>query len=179
MFFIVTGKCQVSITLFNSKEKFNDNFLTWGDHFGEIGCLYETRRTCTVSSMDFCILARLTKLKLRELSSSYPLFRKELEKCVLKYRDCFKDFMFQSLSRVEYLRNLGAKQMHKVIYAFREKQIERGHIILRPGKPVNSMVVVADGQLEIVTEVDGFEIVLVRLCKGSVLCHRTFFENEE
>lgn len=72
MFFIISGKCQVSINTIGLKENLNKNFLTWGDHFGEIGCLYNTARTCNVTSMDFNILARLSKLKMRELCSNYP-----------------------------------------------------------------------------------------------------------
>lgn len=66
MYFIRTGQYQVKIkSNFDAKSgsqpKIETKYLFDGDHFGEIGLLYNTMRTATVKSQNYGSLARLDK----------------------------------------------------------------------------------------------------------------------
>ena len=68
MYFIRTGQFEVSIkSTFGGEEedKFNPKVfkkqLYDGDHFGEIGLIFDTRRTATVKSLNYGSLARLSE----------------------------------------------------------------------------------------------------------------------
>ena len=67
MYFIRTGQFEVSIKSTQSGEQ-TDSFnpkvfkkqLYDGDHFGEIGLIFETKRTASVKSLNYGSLARLS-----------------------------------------------------------------------------------------------------------------------
>lgn len=66
MYFIRTGQFEVSIksnfnTGKNSQPKIEKKYLFDGDHFGEIGLVYNTKRTASVKSQNYGSLARLNK----------------------------------------------------------------------------------------------------------------------
>lgn len=66
MYFIRTGQYQVSIksnfnTSKNSQPTIEVKYLFDGDHFGEIGLIYSTKRTATVKSQNYGSLAKLNK----------------------------------------------------------------------------------------------------------------------
>ena len=75
MYFIRNGRYSVHVTdsfITNANIKFDDedeknqdenkvSELFDGDHFGEIGLIYETKRTATVRSENYGTLAKLSK----------------------------------------------------------------------------------------------------------------------
>ena len=48
MFFISSGDCAVNITNNNREEVVGHRLLVEGDHFGEIGLIYECNRTASI-----------------------------------------------------------------------------------------------------------------------------------
>lgn len=60
MCLIVSGNCfkkENGIPINSGSNK----LFSRGDHFGEIGCLYSCNRTCTIKSIDYIILAKLSR----------------------------------------------------------------------------------------------------------------------
>ena len=72
MFFIVFGDCIVQERDLKYNQSYKKKMLVKSDHFGEIGLLYNTKRTCSIVSSSYNILARLTKPRMRALVSDYP-----------------------------------------------------------------------------------------------------------
>lgn len=68
MYVIARGKCQVVQTVSDGfdaqqaeeREK-KVSTLIESDHFGEIGLIYERRRTCSVVSLNYCTLATISR----------------------------------------------------------------------------------------------------------------------
>jgi CRP-like cAMP-binding protein len=61
IYFIVSGESMIFHYDLLRQDLFKKSLLSSGDHFGEIGCLYDCNRTCTVLSINYNILARLSK----------------------------------------------------------------------------------------------------------------------
>ena len=112
---IVSGSFSVS---FKKSRIIKDTLLIRGDHFGEIALLYDRERTCTVQSIDYTILARLTKERLRMILSDNPLLMDQFYKHVYAYEDDFKNMMHTVFSKIEYLSGLPTPLFHEMIYAF-------------------------------------------------------------
>ena len=92
--------------------------MVHGDSFGEIGILFNCNRTCTVQSIDYNILARVSRPKLRQFYSDYPSFLTQLQKQVFGYSDRYKREMKNVFEKVEYLMDLQPHLFHQLIYAF-------------------------------------------------------------
>ena len=82
MFFIRNGKFSVNIKTDHLRPVGDDSepsrphtYLIDGDHFGEIGLLYEVRRTATVKSENYGTLAMLKKSHFNELSKTFDKFK--------------------------------------------------------------------------------------------------------
>jgi len=60
MYFISTGDCAVNVRDQSREELVAVRLLVEGDHFGEIGVVYECRRTATVISRNYNTMASLT-----------------------------------------------------------------------------------------------------------------------
>lgn len=69
LYFLVAGSCIQSRNDSCCKNRIKTiKLLTPGDHFGEIGLLYNCERTCSISSVDYNIVARLAKPKLHAIT---------------------------------------------------------------------------------------------------------------
>lgn len=90
MFFIVFGDCQIKNRCVDGRLFVKKEILVQHDHFGEIGCLYNCTRTCSIIGAKYNILARLTKQRLRVLISDYPKLLKVFLKNVFKINDDYK-----------------------------------------------------------------------------------------
>ena len=161
-------------THFGQNDRFKDTLLLRGDHFGEIGLLFDCDRTCTVQSIDYAILARLTKERLPMILSDNPLLLEQFYKHVYAYEDEFKNMMLTIFSKIDYLSELPAPLFHRIIYAFEQVVFEENEIVLRQFDVIDSLLIVQRGQIEVIMHVDGFDMVVARLGAGTCLNHRNF-----
>jgi CRP-like cAMP-binding protein len=128
MSIIVSG----SFTVLNERnESEKKALLTRGDHFGEIAVLHHCKRTQSVVSIDYAIVASLTKNRLRMLLSDNPLWKLELEKHIFTYNDDLKNLLYNIFNRIEYFKDMNPFTFHKLIYAFTNHVIEENEILLR------------------------------------------------
>jgi hypothetical protein len=84
----------------------NKSLLTKSDHFGEIGCLYNCVRTCSVKSLNYSILARMTLPRMRVLFIHYPQLREKFKKHVFSYQDSHKNFVLSTISKIPYMKGV-------------------------------------------------------------------------
>ena len=85
MYFIRNGRYSIHVSdnfITNTNLKFDDedeknqdenivSELFDGDHFGEIGLIYETKRTATVRSENYGTLAKLSKSSYQEMMKTF------------------------------------------------------------------------------------------------------------
>lgn len=68
--------------------------------------LYGTKRTATVRSRDQCTIGALSEEDFNELIAIYPEIEKTLMVEARQYRDHWKLFQIDTLSRIDYFENL-------------------------------------------------------------------------
>lgn len=64
--------------------------LKEGQHFGEIGVLFNSPRTMQATAYKYCILARMSKTNLLSMGGWYPEILQEFKNHVLTYKDDIK-----------------------------------------------------------------------------------------
>ena len=65
-----------------------------------------------------------------------------------------------------------------MIYRFEQFTFKAGETVLKEGTHLESILIVEQGSVEVVTECDGHEFVLDRLQQGSIINSRLFFTDE-
>ena len=122
MYFIIQGDCIVNIIEHNRREYQAVKLLVEGSYFGEIGCIYECKRTASVASRHYNIQARLTIERLREFLSNYPDFRDHMKKHIYGYNYGKKKFLQEILENAPFFENsnLTTEQFHILIYNIKE-----------------------------------------------------------
>jgi CRP-like cAMP-binding protein len=67
MFYIIQGDCVMNITEHDLVTRNAVRLLVEGDHIGEIGLLYNCKRTASIVSRNYNVMARLGLHRFREL----------------------------------------------------------------------------------------------------------------
>lgn len=68
--------------------------------------------------------------------------------------------------------------MYELMYKMKPRQYESGHILIREGQKVESIIFLLNGILEVYTKCEGNEFVIERLYSGSVLNYRVFITED-
>ena len=88
MYFIAKGTVSISFTDTVKTSFDNYRVLNPGEHFGEIGIVYNCPRTAKAVTNDYCTLARLPLHNYQRLIGEIPEFQTELLRFVQnKYKD--------------------------------------------------------------------------------------------
>ena len=120
MYFIRNGRYSVHVNdkfitkaniKFNDEEENNEdenivNELFDGDHFGEIGLIYETKRTATVRSENYGTLAKLSKSSYQDMLKTFESMSLLFKQQMFKYDDKILRFLEFELDKISYFRNL-------------------------------------------------------------------------
>ena len=120
MYFIRNGRYSVHVNdkfitkaniKFNDEEENNEdenivNELYDGDHFGEIGLIYETKRTATVRSENYGTLAKLSKSSYQDMLKTFDSMSLLFKQQMYKYDDKILRFLEFELDKISYFRNL-------------------------------------------------------------------------
>ena len=109
-YIIITGDCIVNIRDMDNYDHVAYRLLVEGNHFGEIGLIYNCKRTCTVVSRNFNTLGSLNRDKFLDILNKYPYFKQCLKKHIFKYKDPNIQFLKKPLQKVSYFQNMTREQ---------------------------------------------------------------------
>ena len=110
MYFIRNGKFSVHVKTEHLRPVVNDEgdksltYLIDGDHFGEIGMLFDCKRTATVRSENYGTLALLRKSSFQELSKTFESLNSLFKKQIFKYKDELTMFLSLEMDKIDYFR---------------------------------------------------------------------------
>lgn len=93
MYLVARGECVVNIKDEQGKLIKDFKTLTPSDYFGEIGLIYDCKRTATVVSRKYTTLAKMTKARFLQITTEFPRMKDILKKGIFKYNDRMKRFM--------------------------------------------------------------------------------------
>lgn len=95
------------------------------------------------------------------------------------YKDLNKQLLFRAFQRIEYLSDLNIEVFHRLLYSFKEFIAEEGEVLLRENDPVNSIIIMLDGELEMVKIIDGVPMVLATIRRGASINSRSIMFSGE
>ena len=185
MFFIRNGKFSVNIKTDHLRPAGDDSepsrphtYLIDGDHFGEIGLLYEVRRTATVKSENYGTLAMLKKSHFNELSKTFDKFKEAWSNQMFKYQDELSMWLMIEMDKIDYFRNLTLATKQEIIYNMERITYEKGSPICQKDVIADKLILIHQGIVEVSVPYDrrrpGQDFVIERLGRGALINHRAF-----
>lgn len=179
LYIIIQGDCTVDMI---SEKRVLDvacKLLVEGNHFGEVGVLFKTTRTCSVISRNYNTMCRLKNYHFRTIISDYPIYQEALKKYVYHhYRDSRKLFYYDSLSKIDFLKDMDAETFHEIYFKLKQISLESRDTLLKENDENESIYVVEYGYLEVFSTFDGHEFVIDFLGPGTILGHRSCFTDD-
>lgn len=182
MYFVAKGRCTVFVKdkLDSGDQKKQIRILYEGEHFGEISCIYNCKRTATVISNNYCTLAKLSKDNFIELQTYFDSLSSHFKRYIATYNDDVRFFMEKEMNKVEYFRQLSVLTKQEILYSMERQYFEKGALICRKEEIATQMYLVQSGTVEIVTY-DDFKrpFIIERLGRGAIINHRSFLLKDE
>lgn len=146
MYFIASGYCEVEV-LDERKNYHRVRLLKESDHFGELGLLYHTYRTATVRTITYTSCASINERSFREIVANYPGAKNFLVECVSQYKDPWKKFLRNVLSRIDYLHSITQIELDQLMYSMTQESREVGSCVYQPGETVNKIYIITEGKV--------------------------------
>lgn len=73
------------------------------DHFGEIGLIYECKRTCSVISSNYCTLATMSRSAFIEIKrNDFNEIENKFKDHIINYEDEVKLFIENEMNKIDY-----------------------------------------------------------------------------
>lgn len=171
MYFISSGKCQVE--LFDEyKQHALVRYLRPGDYFGELGIIYNTKRTATVKTSVYSNLAQIDKADFKKLLKDFPGVNESFKLQISRYRDPYRCFLKNGLNRIAYLRNLPEPLQDALIYSMETRSYDMNAVIIEEGEDAKIMLVV-DGSISVAFKVKS-SCSLFRITEEEVFTNGSF-----
>ena len=190
MYFIKKGKFSVYVkTDWNAKIVDDSeipapvNILIDNEHFGEIGMIYECKRTSTIISVNYGSLARLTKSSYVELSKNFEMFQGLFKQQTYKYNDDLTVWLTVEMNKIGYFRQLSLQTKAELIYGMERKTFEENSLICKKDDLAEHLILIQDGIVEVKSQYDKRReneyFVIERLGRGAIINHRSFMIGDE
>jgi voltage-gated potassium channel len=147
--------------------------LSAGCYFGEVGVMLNTRRTATVTALNYCVLAVLSAEAFNRIST--PALRwKAKEHIYQSYRETWRDFVTASLKLVPALAPLSDLELVLTAFQCKTLRLAHGSVLVPAGNAPESVFIVLSGKLEVNVGMiyKGEQVGIVTLTRGAV-CYGT------
>ena len=185
MYFIRTGQFRVKI-----KQNFRDDrdvegaprdFETQlydGDHFGEIGLIFDANRTATVQSTNYGSLARLREGGFKALQQQFKAFTTQFKYYIFKYKDDLRAFLEMECDKISYFKDVDMVTKQELLFNMERKTYLEGAPLFSRDDVVDRLVVIQSGIVELSVlydnRVNGENFTVERLIPGAILNHQAF-----
>ena len=113
-----------------------------GDHFGEIGLVYNTKRTATVKSKNYGSLARLNKNDWGEIQRHFPSLTTAFKEYTFKYKDELRTFIEMEANKIFYFRDLSMITKQELLYNMVRTTYEEGSHLFYSGQEIDKMIII-------------------------------------
>ena len=105
VYFLVDGQCIVTCNDENCESQFIGNLYP-GSHFGELSLLYESKRSATVKTTNYCTITEMEKEKFKDLLYQNPSLVRLMRNYTRHYKDPWKKYLLKIMKKIEYFKRL-------------------------------------------------------------------------
>jgi hypothetical protein len=90
------------------------------------------------------------------------------------YDDPIKLFLEVQLKKIPYMERVDTDTFHDVMFNFKQETCDKSTYIFKEGETSNGLFLVKSGIIERLVRVEGFELAIERLYRGSIINHNAF-----
>jgi CRP-like cAMP-binding protein len=148
MFFVASGKCEVEV-IDQYKTAHLVRYIRTGDYFGELGLVYNTQRTATVTTSVYSSLAQLSKAGFMKLADDFPEIKESFKTRVTQYKDPYRCFLKSCLNRIVYFQGLPETLLDSLIYSMESRAYDAESIIIGEAEATKHILFVIEGSLSL------------------------------
>ena len=151
--------------------------LLQGQLFGEISLIYNCVTTASVIAKKYSTIGKMPKKDFNDMSHKYPEILKSIKEGIFKYSDRDMKFIKMALRQLPFFAHLQDTDtvFYDVIYKMKTVEPQKG-----PYKeiddPIMEIYILEHGIAEIYLTINGKDIVLERLFRGSVINYKSIFQ---
>ena len=147
-YFIVEGSCGVYTYMTKGTESSLRKIkkLEANSYFGEIGLLYNTRRTAYVYTLCYTTLAFLRRSYFEKLICNFPRVKKSLLKAIETYNDPWGQELHKMFYRVPYLTQATKEMSQYLTYTLSHEFFDTNQVIFRKEEPIDKAYFVFEGE---------------------------------
>ena len=165
LYIISKGEWVVLVRDHNSVTEYT-NVLGPGDVFGEIALLLNCKRTATVKTNNYTTIAWVNKTTFQDICQQYVELRYKFREKLKTYNDKMKIFFVSSLKSVPFLNDLSNDIIDEISYHLKQKYYHTDEIIFKAGEPAANWYIISKGEVELLYNYDGHDIVTHYLYHG-------------
>lgn len=148
------GKAAVLVTDINTtnRQMVTERILREGDHFGEVAIIFDTLRTATVRSVDYCWVAKMSIEHFKTMLNQFHKqgLRQTFRDATAHYKDPWKKYIYKMICKVQYLKDfLSKKKLRELVYMMKIQTYDNNDWVLKPGDNANDIMFVTEGQVEV------------------------------
>ena len=82
--------------------------------------------------------------------------------------------MEQNFNKIPFLKSTEIDIFHEIMFNFKQETFDSGTLIFKENEISNAMFLIKNGLVEILVSIDGHDLVIERLFRGSIINHRSF-----
>ena len=169
-YYIGKGECKVRVRDQIGQEEIVDT-LKAGEHFGEIGLMYEFKRTASVMSMNYNTFAETSSDKFDLLIKDFPEYEQCLKEHIMdKYnKDKLIRFKLNMIKQIDYLSTAPDSVLYEIMFSVKHVSYEKESIIFNNQSVADSICFIESGAVQVFTKFEGHDFILDTLTAGSII----------
>mmetsp|Transcript_26614 Transcript_26614/g.47861 ORF Transcript_26614/g.47861 Transcript_26614/m.47861 type:complete len:855 (-) Transcript_26614:1837-4401(-) len=148
MYYVSDGTCVVTV-LDEHKVSHTIRYLKKGQFFGEVAIIFDTTRTATVSTLNYCNIAALNAKSLKSLVQAFPKLTQILKNATYTYVDHWKVFLFNSIEKIPFLIDSSDEFRHALIYSMQTRSLGKYDVLFDEGQVADKIFILVEGKLRV------------------------------
>lgn len=175
MYIVAQGSCKVTTYFYTGtggakQDEQLIKYLNVSDYFGEIALVYDSVRSASVTTLNYCTIGKIAGPTLWNLCASYSFFKKALLTQIQLYDDSQRVFLNIALRDIPYLAHCSQDTITTLSMSMKIDFLESGAVYYNVGNEQKCLSIINEGQINLSTVMDnGIPLVLEKLRRGAIL----------
>ena len=151
--------------------------LLQGQLFGEISLIYNCVTTASVIAYKYSTIGKMPKEDFHGMCHRYPEILKSIKEGIFKYKDKDMKFIKMALRQLPFFKHLEDNDttLYDVIYKMKTVEPAKGPFKVIDER-ISEIYIIEHGIAEIYLSINGKDVVLERLFRGSVINYKSIFQ---